>query len=70
MPYVTDAGSPPATPRMTAGRDTSTDGWATGGRRDQRDNSLDAARGIAIAVLLALPVWGAVALAIRWLVNS
>ncbi len=69
MPYLADAASPPATPRIAAGRDNFADGRAIGGRSDQHDNSLDAARGIAIAVLLALPVWGAVALAIRWLLR-
>ena len=70
MPYVTDAASPPKAPRGSTGKDTFADGWASGGRSDQHDNSLDAARGIAIAVLLALPVWGALALGIRWLLSS
>ncbi len=67
MRYLADAASQPTNPRLAAGQDKFADGWATAGRGDQHDNSLDAARGIAIAILLALPVWGAVALGIRWL---
>jgi hypothetical protein len=38
-------------------------------RDDSHDNGLDAARGIAIAVLLALPIWGVLFLLVRWLLS-
>ncbi len=72
MPYLTDAASPPAGLAQT---ETSDQRWAgqhrfAGARRDVPDANLDAARGIVIAILLAMPVWGAVALAVRWLLAS
>jgi hypothetical protein len=53
-----------------AGKDAAADGWCAGMRTDPHDAGLGAARGIGIAILLALPVWGAVALAVRWLLGS
>ncbi len=83
MQYLTDTASPPSSDakteaaerwaghlRFMAGKDAAADGWCAGMRTDPHDAGLGAARGIGIAILLALPVWGAVALAVRWLLGS